>query len=86
MSANANAKTDACVHKQKLELLDKVTKELTETIKKRDQQIEELKRRNQQLEALQRLRSNCRCISTTEYYHAIHEKHCHCTWCDPAGN
>jgi predicted RNase H-like nuclease (RuvC/YqgF family) len=86
MSANANAMTDVCVLKLKLELLDKLAKELSETIKKRDQRIEELTRRNQQLEALQNLRRNCKCISTTEFYHTIHEKHCHCTWCDPAGN
>jgi hypothetical protein len=83
---SANATTEVCVLKQKLELLDKVAKELSETIKKRDQRILELTRRNQQLENLQNLRRNCNCISTTEFYHAIHEKHCHCTWCDPAGN
>ena len=86
MSANANAKSDACVPKRKLELLDNTIKELTETIGKRDQQIQELTRRNQSLENLAKLRANCRCVSTTEFYHSIHEKHCHCTWCDPAGN
>jgi predicted RNase H-like nuclease (RuvC/YqgF family) len=85
MSSNAKVvKVDVVA--QKLELLDQTAKALTKLIKQQEQKIQELTRHNQQLENLQSLRRNCKCVSTTEFYHAIHEKHCHCTWCDPAGN
>ena len=67
---------------------EELAKQLLDICMKQEQSIQELTHCNQVLENLHKLQRNCRCkcVSSTEFYRALHGKGCHCSWCDPAGN